>query len=446
VTSSAQRIDLCAEDVTRGAGGAAAREGTLPVLCRDCDWHAAEDTGAAACPRCGEARLVRHAELFSLAIAHLDADAFYASVEKRDRPELAARPVIVGGGRRGVVTAACYVARRYGVRSAMPMFKALALCRDAVVIRPDMAKYAAVGRELRALMQDLTPLVEPLSIDEAVLDLSGTEALHGAAPAVVLARLAREVEARLRVTVSIGLAPNRMLAKMAAERGKPRGYAVIGGAEAEAVLAPMPVGALPGIGRKAAARLAAQGFATLGALAALGPEEAVARLGAEGAHLACLARGEDHRPVVPDRAARSISAETTFEHDLAGIAALERVLWPLAEKLSARLKARGLAAGGVVLKLKTAGFVLRTRHARLPVPTQLADLLFAAARALLAKEATGARFRLIGIGADPLAPGEAADRGDLADPDAARRVAMDRAMDALRAKFGAGAVRRGRGL
>jgi DNA polymerase-4 len=418
----------------------------ISTLCRDCGWHAAEREDLPACPRCGGARLVRHPELFALAIAHLDADAFYASVEKRDRPELADLPVIVGGGRRGVVTAACYVARRYGVRSAMPMFKALRACPDAVVIRPDMATYAAVGRDLRALMQRLTPLVEPLSIDEAVLDLSGTEALHGAPPAVVLARLAREVEAQLRVTVSIGLAPNRMLARMAAERGKPRGFAVIGAAEAASVLAPMPVGALPGIGPKAAARLAAQGFATLGALAALSPAEALRRLGGHGPELVALARGEDRRAVVPDRAARSLSTETTFESDLADLGELETALWPLAEKLAARLKAQGLAAGGVVLKLKTAGFVSRSRHTRLAVPTQLADTLFAAARTLLAKEATGVRFRLIGIGAEPLAPGESADRGDLADPDAARRVAMDRAVDALRARFGRDAVRRGRGL
>jgi DNA polymerase-4 len=418
----------------------------IPTLCRDCDWHAAEPEELAVCPSCGGARLVRHAELFSLAIAHLDADAFYASVEKRDRPELADRPVIVGGGRRSVVTAACYVARRHGVRSAMPMFKALRACPDAVVIRPDMAKYAAVGRQLRGLMQRLTPLVEPLSIDEAVLDLSGTEALHGAPPAVVLARLARKVEAQLRLTVSIGLAPNRMLAKMAAERDKPRGFAVIGAAEAASVLAPMPVGALPGIGPKAAARLASQGFTTLGALAALTPAEALRRLGEHGPELVALARGENRRTVVPDRGVRSLSTETTFERDLASLAELERALWPLAEKLAARLKAKGLAAGGVVLKLKTAGFVSRSRHVTLPVPTQIADTLFAAARALLAKEATGTRFRLIGIGAEPLAPGEEADRGDLADPDAARRVAMDRAMDALRAKFGRDAVRRGRGL
>ncbi len=418
----------------------------MPWLCRDCFAHAAEPPAPTSCRACGGGRIVVHPELFALPIAHVDADAFYASVEKRDRPDLADRPVIVGGGRRGVVTAACYVARRFGVRSAMPMFKALRACPEAVVIRPDMAKYAAVGGELRRLMQALTPLVEPLSIDEAVLDLSGTEALHRAPPAVVLARFAHEVERRLGLTVSIGLAPNRLLAKLAAERDKPRGFAVIGAAEAAALLAPMPVNTLPGIGPKAAARLAAHGVATLGALAALDAATAAARLGPNGPDLVALARGEDRRPVSPDRAAKSVSTETTFERDLGGLAALEAALWPLAEALSARLKAKQVAAAGVVLKLKTDRFVLRVRHARLAVPTQLAETLFGAAQRLLAREAAAGRFRLIGIGAEPLAPAEQADLGDLADPDAARRVARERAIDAVRARFGPDALRRGRSL
>jgi DNA polymerase-4 len=416
----------------------------MPTLCRDCDAAVADE--APCCHACGSARIVRHPELFSLAIAHLDCDAFYASVEKRDRPELAEKPLIVGGGRRGVVTAACYVARTYGVRSAMPMFKALALCPHAVVIRPDMAKYVEAGRAVRALMERLTPLVQPLSIDEAVLDLSGTAALHQAPPAVVLARLARDVEREVRVTVSIGLAPNRMLAKMAAERDKPRGFAVIGAADAAAVLAPMPVAALPGVGPKAAARLTAKGFVTLGQIAALSPPAALRALGSDGPGLAAMARGEDGRVVDPSREAKSVSAETTFNDDLSALADLERALWTMAEKLSGRLKAKGLAAGGVTLKLKTAAFVSRTRHVRLPEPTQLADTLFAAARGLLVREATGARFRLIGIGADPLADGRDADRGDLADLAAPKRRAMDQAMDRLREKFGAGVIGKGRGL
>jgi len=196
---------------------------------------------------CGSRRIVRHPELHTLGIAHVDCDAFFASVEKRDRPELAGRPVLVGGGVRGVVTAACYVARLSGVRSAWPMFKALKACPDAVVIRPDFAKYAAAARHIRTLMAELTPLMQPLSIDEAVLDLRGTEALHAASPATTLARFARRVEQEVGITVSIGLAPNRLLSKLAAGRDKPRGFAVLG-SEAARILAREPVRLLPGIG------------------------------------------------------------------------------------------------------------------------------------------------------------------------------------------------------
>jgi DNA polymerase-4 len=414
-----------------------------PALCRDC--AAVLPSGPAAC-LCGSRRLLRHPELLALSVAHVDCDAFYASVEKRDRPELVPLPVVVGGGRRGVVSSACYIARAAGVRSAMPMFKALRLCPDAVVIRPDMAKYAAAARRVRALMERLTPLVQPLSIDEAVLDLSGTAALHRAPPAAVLARFALEVERDVGVTASVGLAPNRLLAKIAAERDKPRGFAVIGAAEAASLLAPEPVTLLPGVGPAVARRLAAAGFTRLGQLAALEPLEAARRFGEDGPALAARARGEDRRPVVPERDTRSISAETTFDADLSGVEALERPLWRMCEKLSRRLGEKGFAAGGVVLKLKTAGFSLRTRHARLPAPTALPDTLFAAARPLLLREADGTAFRLIGIGAQPLLPAALADRGDLADPEAPRRAARWQAMEALRARFGEGAVVRGRGL
>ncbi len=410
-------------------------------LCRDC--FAA--TGAIPCPACGGGRVVRHPELFTLAIAHIDCDAFFASVEKRDRPELAGRPVLVGGGARGVVTAACYVARMHGCRSAMPMFKALQACPDAVVIRPDFAKYSAASRAIRALMGRLSPLVQPLSIDEAAVDLSGTAALHGAPPAAVLARFARDVEAEVGLTVSIGLAPNRLLAKLAAGQDKPRGFAVLG-SEAAGILAPWPVRKLPGIGPALERRLASLGITHLGHLAALDDRAAQARLGDDGPGLARRARGEDARAVTVERDTKSVSAETTFDGDLATLAELERPLWHLAEKLARRLREKGLAAGGVVLKLKTARFAQRTRAARLPTPTVLPDLLFAAARGLLAREADGTAFRLVGIGASPLLAGAEADHGDLADPDAARRVAAQGAMDSLRARFGEGAIGRGRGF
>ena len=416
----------------------------MPSLCRDCLHHAAQ--GFARCPACGSRRCVSHPDLFGLTVAHVDCDAFYASVEKRDRPELLTKPVIVGGGRRGVVAACCYLARTRGVRSAMPMFKALSACPDAVVIRPEMAKYAREGRRIRAMMEALTPLVQPLSIDEAVLDLAGTEALHGAPPAVVLARFALAVEREVGVTVSVGLAANRLMAKLAAERDKPRGFAVIGGQEAAGWLAPQPVSVLPGVGPALAKRMAAAGFSTLGQLGALTPREAARHFGEDGPALAARARGEDARAVNPEREVRSISAETTFETDLAAQAALEAPLWRLCEKLARRLKEKEAAAAGVTLKLKTAAFVTRTRAVRLPQPTCLPEVLFAAARPMLAKEADGTAFRLIGIGAQPLAPAAEADRGDLADPEAPRRAARWAAVEALRARFGEGAVVKGRGL
>ena len=414
----------------------------MPALCRDCG---ADPGEARTCARCGGHRIVRHPELSTLHIAHIDCDAFYASVEKRDRPELAARPVIVGGGTRGVVSASCYVARMYGVRSAMPMFKALAACPDAVVIRPDFAKYVAASRQIRALMHSLTPLVQPLSIDEAVMDLAGTEALHGAPPAAALARFALAVEREVGVTVSIGLAANRLMAKIAAGRDKPRGFCVIG-AEARDLLAPESVRLLPGIGPALARRLEALGITRLGHLQALSGRDALRRLGEDGPSLVRRARGEDARPVDPARAARSLSAETTFDTDLSRLPDLERPLWRLAEKLGRRLREHDLAATGVVLKLKTAAFVPRTRAARLSCPTVLPDRLFETARALLVREATGTAFRLIGIGAAGLAPLADADLGDLADTETPRRAAAQAAIDALRLRYGDLVIAKGRGL
>ena len=397
------------------------------------------------CPTCGHRRIIRHPELLTLTVAHVDCDAFYCSVEKRDRPELMARPVIVGGGVRGVVSAACYVARMYGVRSAMPMFKALKACPDAVVIKPDFAKYTAAARQIRGLMEALTPLVQPLSIDEAALDLAGTQALHGAAPAAVLARFALAVEKQVGVTVSIGLARNRLMAKIAAGRDKPRGFCVIG-EEAPRLLAPEPVRLLPGIGPALAKKLEGMGITRLGHLQALDEGTARRRLGDEGPALVQRALGQDSRLVRPERETKSISAETTFNSDLTERAALERELWRLAEKLANRLRGSDYAAAGVVLKLKTVAFASRTRTHRLPHPTRLPELLFETARGMLAREVDGTAWRLIGIGAQPLAPGAQADPPDLADPAQPRRAAAQTAIDALRDRFGAKAVVRGRGF
>ncbi len=423
----------------------------MTTLCRDCGALAASAGSSPGsgdrCARCGSPRLVCHDALATLSIAHVDCDAFYATVEKRGRPDLADRPVIVGGGRRGVVLACCYVARLYGVRSAMPMFKALAACPDAVVIRPDMAKYQEVGRAVRAEMRRLTPLVEPLSIDEAFLDLAGTERLHGACPAQLLAALACRVEETLGVTLSIGLSDTKFLAKIASELDKPRGFAVLARAEAAAFLADKPVSLLWGVGAALQRRLAADGIALVGQLAGLDERDLARRYGRIGARLVRLAGGADERAVIAHMPARTISAETTLAHDEADQQALSQVLWPLCEKVSARLKQASLAAGSITLKLKTRDFRVRTRSRRLPDPTQLADTLFRTSAALLAAEADGVtRFRLIGVGADALVDGGTADLPTLFGRTLDRPRRVEQAVDDIRARLGAGSVGLGRGL
>jgi DNA polymerase-4 len=397
---------------------------------------------------------VTHAELETLTIAHLDCDAFYASVEKRDRPELSETPVIVGGGRRGVVTTACYIARTFGVRSAMPMFKALKACPDAVVIRPDFAKYKAESRRIMSKLAALTPLVQPLSLDEAWLDLSGTQRLNGGSPALVLARVQGEIERETGLGVSIGLSCNKFLAKIASDLDKPRGFAVIGAAEAQTFLAPRPVGLLPGVGPAMVKRLEAAGYRRIGDLARAEAKALVKTFGAQGLSLAALARGEDSRAVDPDRARKSVSAETTFDDDLKGLEALEDRLWPCCEKVAARARAEGVAGRGVVLKLKTADFRQITRRRTLEAPTQTAKTLFAVTRELLAAE-TGPNalngavaFRLIGVGLAELVetPDGAGAQDLFGEGDETRALTAERTVDALRARFGPEAVVSGRNL
>ena len=414
----------------------------MQTLCRDCGDR--PPTDAEACPACGSARVLRHAELHDLAIAHLDCDAFYASIEKRDRPELRDVPVIVGGRHRGVVAACCYIARGHGVRSAMPMFKALKACPEAAVVKPDMSKYAAVGREVRAMMLDLTPLVEPLSIDEAFMDLSGTEALHRASPAETLAGIARRIEEEVGITVSIGLGYNKFLAKIASDLDKPRGFAAIGRAEARTFLAGRPVGLLWGVGEAMRRRLAGDGIALVGDLARFGEAELVARYGRIGKRLHDCARGEDDRPVDPDREAKSLSSEITLDEDIRDPEALRAILWQLAETVARRLKKAGAAGGGVTLKLKTAEFRTVTRACRPDAPTQSADAMFRAAAPLLDREADGRAFRLIGIGAHDLVEAGDICQGDLFA--GAAGAGTDEAMDAVRDRFGDDAIVRGRGF
>jgi DNA polymerase-4 len=412
-----------------------------PGFCRDC--LAEQKAEGRRCAACGSPRLVRHDELYGLTLAHIDCDAFYASVEKRDNPELADKPVIIGGGKRGVVSTACYVARIYGVRSAMPMFKALEACPQAVVIPPNMEKYVKVGREVRAMMQELTPLVQPLSIDEAFLELGGTERLHNDPPARTLAKFARRVEKEIGITVSIGLSYCKFLAKVASDLQKPRGFSVIGREEAVSFLAPRPVTTIWGVGKAFAATLDADGIRTIGQLQTMDETDLMRRYGTMGQRLSRLSRGIDDRDVHLNDPAKSVSAETTFFDDISRYEELVPVLRNLSEKVAWRLKKGDIAGHTVVLKMKTADFKSRTRNRKLEDPTQLADRIFRTGIELLQKETDGTKFRLIGIGVTDLCDPTRADPPDLIDVQSGRRAAAEAAMDKLRDKFGKGTVETG---
>lgn len=412
-----------------------------PGYCRACLTPLPESAGD-ACPACGSHKLLRHREINTLSIAHIDCDAFFAAIEKRDNPALEELPVIVGGGQRGVVSTCCYVARLYGVHSAMPMFKALKACPDAVVIKPEHGKYVAEGRRIREMMQDVTPLVEPLSIDEAFLDLTGTTRLHGAPPAQTLLRLQRRIRETVGITVSVGLSFNKFLAKTASDLDKPHGFAVIGEGDAQAFLEKQPVRAIYGVGPAFAAKLERDGIRTLADISRHGDKEMARRYGEMGFHLARLARGEDTRRVKPERDRKSVSSETTFNADHDDRETLEKQLWRLCVRVSDQMKAQTISGSVVTLKLKTSGFKTRTRRRTLSEPSQLADTLFRVGKELLAPEIDGTRYRLIGIGFSGLQPA-VADSGDLLDPNAIRRATAERAIDKARAKFGGDAVVKG---
>lgn len=416
----------------------------MPALCKDCLTQF--DSGS-RCPSCRSPRVVVHDELWDLSIAHMDCDAFYASVEKRDNPELRDKPVIIGGGKRGVVSTACYIARIRGVRSAMPMFQALKLCPDAVVVRPRMDAYAEASRAVRALMDELTPQIEPLSLDEAFLDLTGTSRLHGAPPAIMLARLVKRMKDELGLSGSIGLSHNKFLAKVASDLDKPRGFSVIGKAETVAFLKPKPVRLIWGIGPATQASLDKAGINTIGDLHRWEKDQLMDRFGQTGERLWHLARGEDFRRISPNAPVKSISKETTFFEDTSDPDVLDGHLWRLSEQVSARAKAKDKAGRVVTLKLKTKAFKTITKRQSLHQPTQMADTIYRVARSLYDAAGHTGPFRLIGVGISDLTSAQDADReGDLLDPDAGRRANAERATDKIRAKFGSDAIKKGRAL
>ncbi|MGB3176566.1 MAG: DNA polymerase IV [Albidovulum sp.] len=416
----------------------------MPALCRDC-LHTFE-TGS-RCPACRSPRVLSHPELFTLSIAHMDCDAFYASVEKRDNPDLHDKPVIVGGAHRGVVSTCCYLARIKGVRSAMPMFQALKLCPEATVIKPRGSHYAAVSKTIRALMDELTPKVEPLSLDEAFLDLTGTARLHHAPPAVMLARLLKRMEQEIGLTGSVGLSHNKFLAKIASDLDKPRGFSVIGKADTAAFLKGKPVRMIWGVGAATQAHLEAAGIRSFDDLSRWDRKDLNLRFGAIGDRLWHLARGEDYRRVTPHEPMKSISAETTFDEDITDPELLDGHIWRLAERVSDRTKAKDLAGRTVTLKLKRADFTAISRRHTLRDATQTADRIYREAAALLTQVAGREAYRLIGVGLSDIVPSDQADlTGDLLDPDAVKRAIAERATDQIRARFGPDAIVKGRSL
>lgn len=413
-------------------------------LCLSC---LTEEVKGGRCKTCGSTRTVSHPELNALSIAHLDCDAFYAAVEKRENPGLHDKPVIIGGGRRGVVATCCYVARTYGVRSAMPMFKARKLCPNAVVIRPRMELYSEIGRRVRAMMKDLTPLVEPLSIDEAFMDLTGTEKLHHQAPGKTLAALAHNVEREVGITVSIGLSYNKFLAKVASELDKPRGFSVIGEKEAKKFLKNKPVSIIYGVGPGLDKTLRRDGILKMGDLQKREEADLVKRYGTMGSRLYHFSRGQDKRKVNPVSLVKSISNETTLDIDISDIDQLLRVLWPLCEKVADRLKERGLLGRTVVLKAKTTRFKTLTRNRTLSTPTQHAETIFEVGQEMLRRLAKGEAFRLIGIGVADFASGDTLEpEMDLIGGTDKKKLLAEEALDKIKDKFGKGAIKKGRGL
>ena len=418
------------------------------VLCRECNVLQEFFPGVSRCIKCNSHKIIQHTEINQLKIAHIDCDAFYASVEQCDNPSLKERPLVVGGtGDRGVVLACCYKARAFGVRSAMPIFKARCLCPDATFIAPNMKRYAEVSKAVRTCFYQLTPVVEPISIDEAFLDMSGTERLHKASAAVALARMAKYIFDTIGITVSVGLSYNKYLAKIASNLNKPAGFAVLGHSDAPSFLKRQPVTILSGVGKAMAGKLASHHIKFVSDILPLSQQTLEARYGPMGRRLYYLSRGQDLRPVTTDRVAKSISAETTFSADLIMINDLSPILWRLSEKVAHRLRQRNRSARTLTMKLKNSHFKNITRSTTLEFPTNSAFDIYDALEPLLSREVTGQVFRLIGVSAQNMVEQLQDLASDLFEPvKSKRRKYLEISMDDIRAKFGHDSIFLGRGL
>ncbi len=388
-------------------------------------------------------------------ILHADMDAFFAAVEQLDRPELRGKALLIGGtGARGVVSTASYEARPYGVGSAMPMAAARRRCPHAIVLPPRFERYRAVSRVVMHTLGAFSPLVEPLSVDEAFVDMTGCEALFGA-PRAMGESIRRAVFEATGLTVSVGVSTTKYVAKVASDRGKPDGLTVVGPAEVTRFLHPLPIDRLWGVGPRTRERLEARGIATIGDVAATPLDALERRLGALGAHVHALAHGRDPREVVPEREAKSIGSENTLDTDVAGEAAIRPWLLRAADAVARRLRDEGLAARGVRVKLRTTDFRLHTRQTLLASATLATRPIVEAAEALLREFDLGRAVRLVGVAAFDFHEGSSGGGGgggegeqlDLFDaPTHAHDERLDRTVDAVRKRFGNGALMRARNL
>ena len=416
----------------------------ITSICREC--LSTFDSKVLYCANCESLNLISHKEIEKLDIAHVDCDAFYASIEKRDNPKLKNSAVIIGGGKRGVVATACYLARIKGVRSAMPMYKALKLCPSATIVKPNMSKYRDASRKIQNLMNQLTPLTEPISLDEAFLDLSGTKKLHKKIPAVLLAELSKKINQEVGISVSIGLSYNKFLAKICSDLDKPKGFSLLGRGDSKKFLSSQPVEILWGVGKILKRKLNDDGIKTISQIEELGIKEVINRYGSIGSHIYSLSQGKDLRRVVPQRQIKSISHETTFENDISDKEVLEKKLWSLCEKVSKRSKEKGLGGQTITLKLKTKEFKLISRSCTIDEPTQIGELIFQNSKTLLDREDDKVKYRLIGVGISNLKDSELCDLYDLINISKTKNAKIEYAIDDIRNKFGKDLIKKGRSI
>ena len=420
------------------------KKSKIITVCREC--FKTFNEKKEFCNKCYSANLVSNNEIENLNIAHVDCDAFYAAIEKRDNPKYKNFPIIIGGGKRGVVSTACYIARIKGVKSAMPMYKALKLCPDAIIIKPNMQKYKEASKVINDLMKEITPLVEPLSLDEAFLDLSGTSRLHKKIPAVLLAELSKKIQKKVGISVSIGLSYNKFLAKICSDIDKPRGFSIINRLEAQSFLKDKPVEVIWGVGNTLKNKLNNDGIRTIGQIREMDCSELIVKYGSIGSHIHKLSYAEDAREIKPFRKVKSISHETTFEKDTNDEVFLKKTLWDLCEKVSDRAKKRGLGGSTINLKIKTKDFKLISRSVTIEEPTQIAEIIFQTSKLLLFREIKKNKFRLLGVGLSNLKDSEICDLYDLINTNSNKEKNIEFAIDAIRDRYGVNLIKKGRSI